>query len=87
MLKVVARSTFAAETQAMIAAIDNRLALALTLHEISHGPVTPRVGMSLLEDGGMKVQLHAATDAMNLLSSIQADRSRTPTEKLMLCQL
>ena len=87
MLKVVARSTFAAETQAMIAAIDSGLALALTLHEIQVSPVTPRVGMELLEQGGMQIEIHAATDAMNLLTSIQAERARTPTERLMLCQL
>ena len=35
----------------------------------------------------MQIEIHAATDAMNLLTSIQAERARTPTEKLMLCQL
>ena len=87
MLKVVARSTFAAETQAMIAAIDSGLAVALTLHEIQKSPVPAREGMELLEQGGMCIDIHAATDAMNLLTSIQAERARTPTERLMLCQL
>ena len=43
--------------------------------------------MELLGQGGMVIDIHASTDAMNLLTSTQAERSRTPTERLMLCQL
>ena len=51
-LKVVTRSTFASETQAAIAATDAALMLGLTLHEVRSGPVSPRCGMHLLQEGG-----------------------------------
>ena len=86
-LKVVTRSTFASETQAAIAAADAALMLALTLHEIHAGPVTPRQGMDLLQDGGLCFDINLGVDAMNLVSAIANIRLRTPSERSMLCQL
>ena len=86
-LKVVTRSTFASETQAAIAATDSALMLALTMHEIRAGPVTPRQGMTLLQDGGLNFKINLGVDAMNLVSALRNARLRTPSERTMLCQL
>ena len=86
-LKVVTRSTFASETQAAIAATDAALMLGLTLHEIQSGPVTPRVGMTLMQDGGLNMHINLGVDAMNLVSAIQAAQLRTPSERAMIVQL
>lgn len=69
----------------MIAAIDGGLTLALTLHEIQSSPVTPRVGMELLEQGGMHIEIHAATDAMNRFSPLFKPNVQEPQWKDLCC--
>ena len=83
-LKVVTRSTFASETQAAIAATDSALMLALTMHQIRAGPVTPRQGMTLLQDGGLNIKINMGVDAMILVSALRNARLRTPSERTML---
>jgi len=86
-IKNVTRSTFVSELQAAISAVDNGLMLALTLHELCKGPVTPHQGMCLRENGQTAVKLHVCIDAMSVYSSLASDRIKAPAEKSLLCHL
>ena len=86
-IKNVTRSTFVSDLQAAIAATDSAIMLALTLHEIVKGPVTPKEGLTLRERGGMNIGLRVCVDAMSVFAAIAVDHIKPPAEKSLLCHL
>lgn len=70
-IKAVTRSTFVSELQAAISATDSALMVGLTLHEIKEGPVSPRTGMRLRDDGGSSTSIHVCIDAMSIFSTLR----------------
>ena len=52
-VKVMARSTFAVETFGVIDGANSGICMALTLHEISEGPMSPKQAMRLSEYHGL----------------------------------
>jgi hypothetical protein len=80
-LKTVTRSTFASELAACIAATDSGISLAITLHEIQHGPLTARRALEMREHGSkLSVAIDMCIDAMSIISAISAEHIKPPAE-------
>ena len=79
--KLVTRNTFSSELLAVVAAADDLMPLALTLHEVTAGPSPPDATRKLREDGSCSFGTILTTDSMSLWSAIAATTVKVPTEK------
>ena len=63
------------------------MTLALTLHEVSNGPVSPAKGVELLDGPGLKCSISVAMVALSLVAALSANMVKAPVEKSMLTHL
>ena len=79
--KHVTRSSFASEVRAAVAAADEILPLALTLHELKAGPKPPSETRRLCDEGRLSIKTVLVTDSMSLWAAVAASTMRIPSEK------
>ena len=83
-LKQVSRSTFTSEGLACVAAVDQGITVAVTLHEVIAGPTSIAQTKKLVEEAQLTFGLEAYVDAMSLLKALQASAIKIPQERSFL---
>ena len=68
-IKQVTRSTFTSEGLACVAAVDQAITLATTLHEIELGPVNVTQTKQLVEEARLVFKIDGYVDAMSLIKA------------------
>ena len=86
-IKQVTRSTFTSEGLACVAAVDQAIALAATLHEIELGPVTISQTKQLVEEARLLYKIDGFVDAMSQIRALAASSIKVPQEKSFLPSL
>ena len=86
-LKLVTRSTFAAETLAAVGAVDSLTALLVTLQEVACGTLSTEAARALREQGRFAFQSELCIDAMNLYYALSATYPKLPAEKALFIHI
>ena len=86
-LKLVTRSTFAAETLAAVGAVDTLTALLVTLQEVACGTLTIATARALREQGDFAFTSELCIDAMNLYYALSAAYPKLPAEKALFIHI
>ena len=86
-IKQVTRSTFTSEGLACVAAVDQAITLATTLHEIEVGPVTIGQTKQLVEEARLLFKIDGFFDAMSLIRVLAASSIKVPQEQSFLLNL
>jgi hypothetical protein len=86
-IKQVTRSTFTSEGLACVAAVDQAITLATTLHEIEVGPVAIGQTKRLVEEAQLLYKIDGFVDAMSLIRALAASSIKVPQEKSFLLNL
>jgi hypothetical protein len=86
-IKQVTRSTLTSEGLACVAAVDQAITLATTLHEIEVGPVTIGQTKQLVEEARLLFKIGGFVDAMSLIRALAASSIKVPQEKSFLLNL
>ncbi|CAE7222318.1 unnamed protein product [Symbiodinium sp. CCMP2592] len=86
-LKLVTRSTFAAETLAAVGAVDALAALLVTLQEMVCGTLSTEAARGLRESGSFVFDSELCIDAMNLYFALSAKYPKLPAEKALFIHI
>ena len=85
--KHVTRCSFSSETRAAVVAADALMPMAMTLHEMTYGTLSPIAARSMRDNGECKITTILTVDSMSLWSAIAALVVRVPTEKNLAVHL
>ena len=79
--KLVTRNSFSSETLAVVAASDDLIVLALTMHELVVGPASAAETRRMRDESVCKFKTILITDSMSLWSAIAVATVRVPSDK------